>query len=525
MSKTEITKSALAASLRAVMGEKNFSQITIKDITSRCNVSRNAFYYHFHDKYDLVNWIFCSDVLPVIDCFTTPESCWNSFVDLCKYLMKNRTFYLEVFSYNGQNSLINSIENIYFELLKICISGIYQKIGCRLTDDHMNILARMWAHAYTGTICDWVNGGMRPEYIERFEKLNHLKPLFPMMFLGSDRVQDHEIGQKDFRKVPEEDEPAFMKLKHQLFDHFQEERVIAYDLEDVPRPHPPVNALDGVSQDICGMQSRLSTNPAAVYIDYETPAPVRGINMLLAKYRGEKYQSEVQITVPTFNPAPRLKKKLLESKIAFVTDGGLVPKGNPDNLVPINADKFCIYSFGGKNSLSPNDYEISHQGYENQYVLEDPNRLIPLDAARMAEFAGQIRKISDIFFSTTGVMVSVENSKKMGRDIAVCVVENEIDGVFLTSTCGTSTRCGAYIACSIEQLGIPVVHVTNLVQISEGVGCSRILQGSNVSYLFGDPRLPPKRERIYRLALFEKGLELMLAEPKENSCLIASLEP
>ena len=35
------------------------------------------------------------------------------------------------------------------------------------------------------------------------------------------------------------------------------------------------------------------------------------------------------------------------------------------------------------------------------------------------------------------------------------------------------------MACEIENAGIPVVHVTNLTQISEGVGCSRIL---TVSY-------------------------------------------
>ena len=95
-----------------------------------------------------------------------------------------------------------------------------------------------------------------------------------------------------------------------------------------------------------------------------------------------------------------------------------------------------------------------------------------------------------------------------------------MDGVILTSTCGTSTRCGAYMACEIEQAGIPVVHVTNLVHISEWVGCSRILCGNSVCHVFGNPEQTPEQEREYRLQLFNKALNLLLALPNENASLI-----
>lgn len=535
MPKTEITKSALAASLRDLMKKKELAQITIKDITAQCRVSRNAFYYHFRDKYDLINWIFYSEALPRIESFSTPNSYWNGFVNICKYMLENRSFYLEVFRYTGQNSLIGSLRETYFELMKIHISSVYLQIGYRLTEDDLHILARMEAHAYVGIILDWVNSGMQDNYITYFEKLKKIRTSFVLPLLGSEGAQECSNVLKSSKERPESD-----MLGAEASDGQCPESVSVDS--DVQRPATPgysavnhyrdceENALPKQYADIVwniGQNRNAADKPRAVAeavsIDYQTPAPTRGINMLLAKYCGRPYRSEVPIVVPPFTPAPRLKKRLADAKIAFVTDGGLVPRGNPDNLVPINAEKYCIYSFGGKSSLLPDDYEVSHQGYENRYVLEDPNRLIPLDAARLAEARGQIRKVSDVFFSTAGVMVSVENSKKMGREIAICVVENEIDGVMVSSTCGTSTRCGAYISCEIEQRGIPVVHVTNLIHISEGVGCSRILQGNSVSYLFGDPSLSPKQEQMYRMGLFEKGLELLLAVPKENSCLIALL--
>lgn len=256
-------------------------------------------------------------------------------------------------------------------------------------------------------------------------------------------------------------------------------------------------------------------------IDYSIPSCTRGIDMLLAKYHKEAYQTEVQFTQPQGVQVPRLSKPLSEAQIAFVTDGGLVPKGNPDNLPPVNSDKFCIYPFYGSQKLLSSDYEVSHQGYDNKYILDDPNRLIPLDAARCAVTEGRIARVFDLFYSTAGVMTSVENSKKFGQKIAASIKENGIDGVILTSTCGTSTRCGAYMAYEIERVGIPVVHVTNLVHISEWVGCSRILCGNDISHVFGNPDLSSEQEFEYRKQLFNRALDLLTEKPEKNSCIIA----
>ncbi len=131
-----------------------------------------------------------------------------------------------------------------------------------------------------------------------------------------------------------------------------------------------------------------------------------------------------------------------------------------------------------------------------------------------------IAEIFDFYYVTTGVMTSVENSQSYGKRIAASIDANQVDGVILTSTCGTSTRCGAYIACEIEKIGIPVVHVTNLAHISEWVGCSRILCGNDISHVFGDPKLSPDMERVYRKSLFEKALGLLEAVPAHNSSLV-----
>ena len=64
----------------------------------------------------------------------------------------------------------------------------------------------------------------------------------------------------------------------------------------------------------------------------------------------------------------------------------------------------------------------------------------------------------------------------------------------------------------IERAGIPIVHICNLVNISEGIGSNRILQGNSVLHPLGNPKLAKEAEFSYRTEMVEKALELLETE-------------
>lgn len=175
------------------------------------------------------------------------------------------------------------------------------------------------------------------------------------------------------------------------------------------------------------------TGPA-VEIDYSIPACTRGIDMLLDKYMNRNFKTEVIMPNHEEIPVPVLEKPLSEAKIALVTDGGLVPKGNPDNMVPTNSKYYKSYSIEGAQSLNAEDYEVSHQGYNNAFVLEDPNRLVPVDAMRTLEKEGKIGGLLENYYTTAGVMTPMEVGKKFGEGIADELKQQNVDAVILTST-------------------------------------------------------------------------------------------
>ena len=61
MPDSNITKHAIAAALKELCREKSFDKISIADITSTCGLNRQTFYYHFEDKYELLNWIYYTE--------------------------------------------------------------------------------------------------------------------------------------------------------------------------------------------------------------------------------------------------------------------------------------------------------------------------------------------------------------------------------------------------------------------------------------------------------------------------------
>lgn len=250
------------------------------------------------------------------------------------------------------------------------------------------------------------------------------------------------------------------------------------------------------------------------FINYQKPAPERCLDMLLAKYRGEHYQSEVLMESMDRSCIPHLKCQLKDAVILVVTDGGLVPKGNPDRIPSTNAGCFGVYSIEEKERLKKEEYEVCHQGYDNRYVEEDPNRLVPVDALRELERCGGIGRLYDSFISTTGVMTSAEKSIRLGRRIASYVLNNHpVDAVIITSACGTSTRCGAYIGKELELKGIPVVQVTNLTQIAADTGIGRVIKGNNVCYPFGEPSMEKSREYLSRVQLVKDAVRLLEEHP------------
>ena len=160
----------------------------------------------------------------------------------------------------------------------------------------------------------------------------------------------------------------------------------------------------------------------------------RAVDMLLKKLHKEPFATEYQM--PAFDrvkPAPAIKD-LAKVKLALVTSGGIVPKGNPDRIAAANAQRFGCYPIEGISAFTPQSHQTAHGGYDPTFANANPNRVLPLDAVRELEEEGVIGAIHDYYYATVGNATSVASARKFGESIAGKLLADGVQAVILTST-------------------------------------------------------------------------------------------
>jgi len=160
----------------------------------------------------------------------------------------------------------------------------------------------------------------------------------------------------------------------------------------------------------------------------------RAIDMLVKKLREEEFVTE--FPMPDFDrvePCPPIED-ITKAKIAIVTSGGIVPKGNPDHIESSSASKIGKYDIEGIMDLTSETHETAHGGHDPVYANEDPDRVIPVDVLRELEKEGKIGSLHRYYYSTVGNGTAVASSKKYGAYAASELKADGVDAVILTST-------------------------------------------------------------------------------------------
>ena len=160
----------------------------------------------------------------------------------------------------------------------------------------------------------------------------------------------------------------------------------------------------------------------------------RAVKMLLQKLADKPYVTEYQM--PSFDkvaPNPAVKD-LAHAKIALVTSGGIVPKGNPDHIESSSASHYGEYDITGVMDLTADTYETAHGGYDPVYANEDADRVLPVDVLREMEKEGKIGELHHLFYTTTGNGTAVASAKAFADEFSQKLKADGVDAVILTST-------------------------------------------------------------------------------------------
>ena len=153
MSAADITRSAIRAAFLELQKEKNPEKITVKDISEKCGINRNTFYYHYEDTFTLLEEIFELDFDQIVEQYPKLNS-----LEECLDDRSDR-------------------KNIYVDVLwKMCeyvtkkyLSTVFPDV--QLSDYDRQLITRYFKCSCFGLTIDWIKAGMKDEYIEDMHRI------------------------------------------------------------------------------------------------------------------------------------------------------------------------------------------------------------------------------------------------------------------------------------------------------------------------------------------------------------------
>ena len=171
---SQITKQALASSLKHLLLQKPLNKITINDIAEDCGISRMTFYYHFRDIFDLVEWVCVEDAARALDGKRTYDTWQAGFLNIFHAVKENSPFVLNVYRSVSRDRVEQYLNPLVHSLI---LSVVEEKSsGMAISESDKKFIAKFYEYAFIGIMLEWIDNGMREDaavIVERTSQLVH----------------------------------------------------------------------------------------------------------------------------------------------------------------------------------------------------------------------------------------------------------------------------------------------------------------------------------------------------------------
>lgn len=156
LTKGEKTKYRLARAMKECIQTTPVENITVKQITEKCELTRQTFYRNFLDKYDLINWYFDKLLTKSFEHMGHGKTVYDALVKKFTYIQEEQTFFAAAFRYDEQNSL----RQHDFELILQFYENLIREKTGKVPGENVHYLLEMYCQSSIYMTVKWVTGGV-----------------------------------------------------------------------------------------------------------------------------------------------------------------------------------------------------------------------------------------------------------------------------------------------------------------------------------------------------------------------------
>ena len=154
-----LTKKAIAASVTRLLEKKPLDKITIREITDDCGMTRNTFYYHFQDIYDLCSWIFVAEAEDIVSrCRQEDQKLGQLLLEGLEYLYEHRKMIRHVYDSINRDDLAGYLKQVIYRYARELIDPYVQ--DDTISTDARDLAAEFYQNAFVARVLQWIDDGM-----------------------------------------------------------------------------------------------------------------------------------------------------------------------------------------------------------------------------------------------------------------------------------------------------------------------------------------------------------------------------
>lgn len=158
---SQVTKRALAQSLKNLLQKKPLNKITINDIAEDCGMNRMTFYYHFKDIYDLTEWACVEDAKRALAEKKTYDTWQQGFLRIFEIVRENKPLVMNVCRCVHQEQLEMYVKP---QVDQLVLEIIDEEIGdMTVREEDKAFIARVYSYVFGGIMLDWIKNDMRDD--------------------------------------------------------------------------------------------------------------------------------------------------------------------------------------------------------------------------------------------------------------------------------------------------------------------------------------------------------------------------
>lgn len=165
------TKLAFQNSFHALLRVKSLDKITVRDIVEDCGLTRNTFYYHYEDIYDLFDDFLDTKMQQILSTLP-PDSPWEeALVRFMEELFQTPRMGRHIFYSKKQDTLRRYLHRLVEVILEQHMENAPQKQA--LCAEDRRLICDTCCHALYGLLEQWITGPEAPAIRQKMYRFSH----------------------------------------------------------------------------------------------------------------------------------------------------------------------------------------------------------------------------------------------------------------------------------------------------------------------------------------------------------------